>query len=325
MSDLKKEIEKVIGETASHKEIVWQNLQQSKRKKRMPLFVSAAIIALASIWFLLLQSPPVEKQSGSIDIGVTQQSKDGIAYTLLQYEQSKPEYLDNDYAISHATNEDEYKTLTEQFNLSYIANIDFNRYDILFALYTADGCGLIIDKLTKSEQTLNIHLELPPDLRNEEELSCTTIAAPHLAVIEIDKQTIQRAEFTTSKKTIKTAFNTLDINELRYHFDLLLQPDSIHTIEITDVINETPITVERDMIKNELAKFVQKLTPLASFVDVTDPHYEISAQANDGKTGQFYLWMTAESDTITVMSSKETHQLYSIQKSEAQFLLSYLN
>lgn len=325
MSDLKKEIQKAIGETKVHKEKVWQSLQQPKRKNRMPLFMTAALVALASVWLLLLQSPPEKEQATSMQIGVTNQTKDGIAYTILHYTKQKPDYLNDDFAISLATSEETYKALSEQFKVPFIAGVDFAKNDILFALYTSGGCGLVIDKLTKSDSELAVHLALPADLRDEKELNCTTIAMPHLAVIEIEKQSIQQATFMEGKNRTNTAFNNLDLNEMVYQFDLLLNPDVIHAIEIKDLQNDQQIAVERDAIKNELPHLIFKATAVPGIVDMADPHYKISVQTNDGLAQQVYLWISPDSDTFTIMSSRNTHQIYTIPKSEAQFILSYLN
>lgn len=325
MSELKKEIKKAIGDTTSHKDKVWQSLQQPKRKNRMPLFITAALVALASIWLLLLQFPTSNEPTTSMEIGVTNESKDGIPYTLLFYGEQKPAYINNDFAISHATTEEEYKKLSEQFKVAFIEGIDFTKHDILFALYTTDGCGLIIDQLTKAEQTIQIHLALPADLRNEKEINCTAIAAPHLAVIEIEKQAVQQATFVERDKVIATDFNTLAIEQVVYHFDLLLNPDVIHSIKIKDLVNNRPISVDQDAIKNDIARLTAFATPMSGIVDMIEPHYQISVQTNDGRSQHVYVWIYPKSDQVVIMSSKDTHYAYTIPKSDVQFLLAYLN
>ena len=321
MSNLKKEIKKAIGDTETHKVNVWQKLQQPKRKNRMPLFVSAALVLLASLWLITLQFPSSNGRAGTEQD--TQQTKDSQSFTSLYYEQQKPTYVSDDYAILHATNVNEYKLLAEQMKVP-LNDIDFTTYDVLFTLYTSDGCGLVIDRLTESEDTLNVHLALPSDLRDEKQLNCTAVAKPHLAVIQIEKLAIQKASFKEGKKALETAFNTLDIDWMSYHFELLQDPYAIETIQIQDLINGTPITIDEEVLKKELPRLIQAASAVPGIANMANAQYEIFVKTRDSQSQKIYLWITPESDTISVMSSRDTHQIYLIPKSEADFILLFI-
>lgn len=321
MNKLKKEIEKVIGETTSHKAHVWQRLQQPKRKSRMPFFITTALFAIASIWLLLLQFPQEHEPETSVKNG----TKDAIPYTILHSAQEKPLYVQDDFAILHATTEQDYKTMTEQLKIPFIANIDFANYDIIFALYTSDSCGLIIDQLSQFNTEFQIQLDLPMKLRDEKELYCDFIAQPHIDVIELKKQPIHQATFVEGTDEVATTFNHLTLDEIGYHFDLLLQPNKIHTIEIHDLVNNKQLEINRDVIKGEFTQLISSVTAVNGIVDMADPHYKIFVQSNDGLTQHLYLWISPASHQITIMSSRDTHRIYTIPKSEAQFILETLN
>lgn len=317
MNNVKNEIKRAIGETTSHKEKVWQNLQQPKRsqKPRMPLFISIALIVVTSLWILTLQFTPDSEQSAN-DKGTGE-----LAFTSLPFEMQWPPYLRESPTILFATNEEELAQYTSNLKVNLKASVDFTKHDVLITLYASDGCGLVVDQLTSSENMVYVHLALPPELRDVKELACTTIQEWHLDILQIDKQTIEQAIFMEGFTPINTSFNSLNVEQIDYDFELLSNPDVIESIIIKENINNNAINITTQALTSEFSQLTLALVPVPGIANTTNPQYELSILTHDGSSQKIYLWLSEESDMISVMSSRNMHQLYTLSKEKAVVLL----
>lgn len=279
----------------------------------MPFFISAALIVITCLWILTLSIPPSKDE----------QASDGLTFTSLPYEMQWPSYIKNKSALLLATDEQELANYAEKMKVTLEAPIDFAKYDVLFALYTSDGCGLEVDRLSKSADTLRVHLELPAELRDKHSLNCTTVEQYHLNILQIEKQPIQMVTFMQGENEVQTSFNILDIDPLLYGFELLINPEQIDRIEMKSLAENEAINITNQALKNELSQLMWALTEVQGIANMTEPQYEITITSTTKDSQKIYLWLTQESDTITLMSSRNTEQLYTIPKVQILYLLEY--
>lgn len=317
MNNLQKEIKKAVGETTPHKHNVWQKLQSPKKKNKalVPLFVSIALMAITCIWIFTLE-PSTENEQASPD-----RENGELAFTKLQYEINWPAYLKSTPTILHATNEETLEQYTSLLKVQLQEAVDFKKNHVLFALYSSDGCGLVVDRITHAEKIATVHLALPEELRDSNVLNCTSIEQWHVDIMLIDKQPVENAQFLFGNKPIETTFNLIDVEPIAYEFELLHNPDSIESIIIKHRLTSNAINITSITLLNELAQLINNVTPILGIVNVSDPHYELSIEAHDGQFQTIYLWVSPENERISIMSTRNTHQLYTIPKEKVGYLL----
>ena len=323
MTKLKYEIEKAVGKTKKHKENVWTKLQQPLRKNRLPIIVTFATIAIACILFAIVLLPTNNQQTAN-DPSNNDIVHLGYPFTVLHKQESIPGYIENEEAILLAINEHELQQLAKDYKIATPA-VNFDKYFVVFAQYISDGCGLVVDKVDSADDTLLITLDLPLELRNDNTIACTSIARKNLSVILLEKfqgySQFKAAQFTNSNIGANLDFNTLNKNELMYDFELLMDPYTIESLIVKNLQSgsEKPITDEHTKV--QLSSIIHEFKAVPGIADIVDPQYELVVEDKNGEVLRISLWMDEENEHVTIQSTRNTHQIYSLTGEQAAPLL----
>ncbi|AWE07612.1 dehydrogenase [Lysinibacillus sp. 2017] len=109
--------------------------------------------------------------------------------------------------ISVIQDEQLYESWAEISQFESVPTIDFEKEEVLFVTTYADGCGRVLENVTKEGNQLMVQLNYPEDIRNNKQIVCTEIAVPVTFVVKMDKTGLTHG-------TLKDVYHTLLENQL---------------------------------------------------------------------------------------------------------------
>ena len=150
----------------------------------------------------------IPNEHQTTDETATQQSENEVAYELLMQLDFMPHEVGT--TISLIQDKQLYNIWAELFQFKSVPTIDFTTEEVLFITTYSDGCGRVLDRITKENDQLIVQLHYPKDIRNKKEIVCTEIALPKTFVVKLEKSGL-------------THGTLIDVNRTLLENELLLQ------------------------------------------------------------------------------------------------------
>ncbi len=204
MKDTKQELHEKMDRTDEQKASDGEKLQQPKKKNRKPIWIGAAFLLVILVLILSFLKEP--KSDTAKD------RQEDIPFEILTKEGSKPADMHNDHAIFVAESVEQYEEYANLFQVE-VQPVDFSKNSVVFAQYVSDGCGLVVEALHMDNQQLAIQLELPLELRNKNDIFCTTIAKSNTVVLLTEKIAATSGVFVGRIGEYVATFNEYEIYE----------------------------------------------------------------------------------------------------------------
>jgi hypothetical protein len=148
------------------------------------------------------QQPSIEQPSANEPV---QPNVNNLSFELLM----QLDFIPHEAGTTISLIQDErlYHSWAEIFQFPSVPTIDFTTEEVLFITMYSDGCGRVLDNITKEKDQLVVQLQYPDDLRNQKEIVCTEIAKPITFVVKLEKTNLTHG-------TLKDVHHLLLENEL---------------------------------------------------------------------------------------------------------------
>lgn len=322
--NLKREIKQAIGPTKEHEENVWQKLTQRQRKKRYPLFISIATAALACVILAISLWPAnTAEQAKPVDQSQDETFK-GQPFVVRHDQDGSTWNIEHGEFVLTATNQQELNHWLKYLEIDS-PGVSFDGYFVLIAQFYSDGCGLVVENLQPSDETLNIRLDLPPDLRSS---ICTMQELANIQILQVPEfqgyQELTTAKFTGLGDNKTVAINELKINDLYYNFGLAHDYVLLDKVIVNDIKTSQQFVLQNEDSLQTLSNSIFRSAKLEGLVDMIDPDYRIVIQHESGEQLSIQLWTDNYNKQVIFVSEKQTEQAFKLTGEYAQYLIELL-
>lgn len=337
---LKDEIKKTIGQTEQSKARAWQKLDQPKRSNKIPLYISLAATVIACL-LIALQFAPQNKQEHAVTLEAPSETMLTLPFELI-YDQDgssfNVEFYDDNIVLTAYTQEELDRWL--HYLEIDIPELNFDQHFVVIAMFRSDGCGLVVKEMSRQNDTLDIVLDLPEELRNEkdlkfdfpedlreqEEIFCTAISMPNIQILQLQKfdgaNDLTKATFNGTKTTVN--INELQINDQHYNFGLAEDYIELEKIVVKDLYDSRKKIVEDEKSLEIISNSIFRAEKIPGMLNIADYHYKLNVHHKNGDTLTILLAVDTKEPQVIFVSEKNTEQGFLLTDEYADKLIQLL-
>lgn len=321
---LKREIDKTIGSTKEHEENVWRKLSQRQQKKRYPLFISLATAALACI-ILAISLWPADSKDQANPVDLTQnEAINGIPFIVRHYQDNSTWNIERKEFVLTATNQQELDHWLNYLEIDAPA-VNFDGYFVMITQFFSDGCGLVVENLQPSNDTLNIRLDLPPDLRKKAEIMCTLQEMPNIQILQVPifqgYKKLTTAHYTGIGDNVTVTINELNIDELYYNFGLAHDYVLLDKAIVNDIKASQQFVFQNEASLQTLTNTIFRATEVEEDFHFTSSDYQLIVQHQNGKELMIHVLVDVEKNEIIFVSEITKNKAFIVKGEEAKPLI----
>ncbi len=323
MSDIKKALQKKIGNTDEQKVRVWEKLNRKQKKHFMPYFVSAVFLVCMVILTISLldgkiggepvqeANPDPTNHTGTLSSSITNNQSTEVPILSAQTIEAMRISYSESYAVHLYTSLESYEQMASIYNVE-MEPIDFAKNDVLFTQFISNGCGLVVDRLSVKDKQLIVTLELPEDLRSEKELMCTEIAITNTVLLVVPKLDVDQAVMINRTNEYETRFQV--INSVSTNTNTLMTDDNIIEMEFIHPSDELKFIVNEPSDIQLFKSIFSQGLKVQGIADMSSPDWSIYMKNEAGETKHYSLWLDPYEMSATIMDNAETHTVYTISE-----------
>ena len=328
MNNLKKEIEKMIGDTKQAKENTWNKMKKPPTKNRIPLMMMVSSTGILCFLLFIMYSSKFDgfnSQQSPIDIEAKlingQQKGMEVPWKLLEEKKDLPIYIDAQDSAILIENEVDYEYYNDLFQFQNNGfEINFANVNLLIITFNTNSCGLQAEEFVQKNEELQITLNLPVNLRSENFIACDDLSVPNAQIYIINKTDVKHVKLIKEEEEIFVPINELEIQQNIYDFEMLYTNDVAKATLTSIGINTSPDVTNRQTLQ-EIQRIILEATEVPGIVDMANPNYRILFENPLGESFSVFLWLPEEDGEAVISSSRNTHTIYTIPKEMALQLL----
>lgn len=328
MNNIKKEIEKMIGDTTKAKENTWNKINKPPTKQYTPLIIMLSSTGILCLLLFIMYSSKFDgfnaKQSpNDIDTKLTIGQQEGIEVPWKLFEEKKylPIYLEAQNSAILIKNEQDYAYYNDMFQFQTMLEVDFANSNLLIVTFNTNSCGLEAEKFIQKNGELQITLNLPVNLKSENFIACDDLSVPNAQMYLIGKVDVQYVKLINEEEENSVPINELEIQQKKYDFEMLYTND-VAKATLTSIGNHTPLDIINRQTLQEIQQIILQATEVPGAVNMANnPKYRIIFENPLGKSFIVFLWLPEEDGEAVIMSSRNTNTIYTLPKEKALQLL----
>jgi hypothetical protein len=329
MNDLKKEIEKMIGDTTQAKENTWNKMKQPPTKNRMPLIIMLSSTGILCFLLFIMYSSKFDgfnsqQSPNDIDSKLMNGQQEGMEVPWKLYEEKKglPIYIDAQDSAILIKDEASYSYYNDLFQFQVTGReVDFSTSNLLIITFSTNSCGLEAEQFVQKNGELQITLNLPVNLRSKNFIACDDLSVPNAQIYLINKTDVQYVKLIKEEEEISVPLNELEIQQNIYDFEMLYTND-VAKATLASINGHTSVEVSSSQTLQEIQQIILQATKEPGIVNMANnPNYRILFENPLEKSFTVFLWLPEEDGNAVISSSRNTHTIYTLPKEMALQLL----
>ena len=321
MNNIKKEIEKMIGDTAKAKENTWNKITKTPTKK-LPLTVMVSSTVLICFILVFLYSSKLDGFNQPPNDILKNSQHEGMQVPFKLYEEKKdlPNYINGQDSVILIKNEATYSYYYDLFQFQITGReIDFSQSDMLIITFETNSCGLEAKEFVQKEGELQLKLDLPANLKNKHFIACDDLSVPNAQMYIINKIDVQHGKIIKEEKEIVVPLNELEIQQKKYDFEMFYTND-VAKATLTSSSYTSPNLTNKQTLQ-EMKQIILQAIEQPGIANTASPDYRITFEDTEEKSFSVFLWIGEEDETALISSSRNTHTIYTLPKEMAIQLL----
>lgn len=328
MNNLKKEIEKVIGDTTKAKANTWDKINNAPTKKRMPLIIMLSSTGILCFLLFIMYSSKFDgfnsqnSEPKSIEPNIVhgQQEEIEVAWKLYEEKKELPIYIEAQDAAILINNEHDYAYYSDLFQFQNTGGeINFANANMLIIMFNTNSCGLEAEEFLQKNGELQIKLKLPVNVSSQ---TCDHLSMPNVQLYTISKIDVQHVKLMKEEETISVPVNELNIQQEKYDFEMLYTNELV-SATLTSINSTSPVEISNKQILQEIQGILIQSTKLPGIANMLVENRTIRINFKNvlGNSFSVFVWISEEYEEATIMSSRSTHTIYTLPKAMALQLL----
>ena len=330
MNEIKKEIEKMIGDTKQAKENTWNKMMKPPTKKYTPLIIMLSSTGILCFLLFIMYSSKFDgfnsqQTPNDIEAKLIKGQQKGMEVPWKLYEEKKglPIYIDAQDSAILIKDEESYSYYNDIFQFQVTGReVDFSTANLLIITFSTNSCGLEAEEFVQKNGELQITLNLPVNLRSENFIACDDdLSVPNAHIYLINKTDVKHVKLIKEEEEIFVPLNELEIQQNIYDFVMLYTNDVAKATLASNGNNTSPDITNRQTLQ-EIQQIILQATEVPGIVNMANhPNYRILFENPLGESFSVYLWIPEEDGDAVISSSRNTHTIYTLPKEMALQLL----